>query len=560
MLKFDGSNWVAANPTAGTVTSVGMTVPSILSVSGGPVTGSGTLSVSLSSQVANTVFAAPNGAAGTPSFRTLKINDIFSTIGGQSFLNTVPSCSAGTALIYVSATDRIECSAVTAAWANITGKPTTLAGYGITDGVTSVSSANSFITVTNGASTPIITANIGTVANTLAAGNDARFTDSRTPAGSAGGDLGGSYPNPSVNKIRGFNVASTTPLDGQVYRFNNSTTQFEPVYFGIDDLRTAAGASQFSASCASSQTLTWSAVTDAFTCANIANLDASVIATGTIASARLPASATYWSAATGGINFSGGNVGVGTATPGQKLSVNGVIESTSGGFKFPDGSTQTTAAVSGAGYTQLTPQTVEPFTCDASNDGTLALTNTLAIGGNTSLGPANSYWDGTASSSTLMTAYSVPGFSFTIAQSAAIIKHLKFARIMFESSVKGKNVYLSASTNSSFATKKAALTPWTKESGALDNLEWNGSDRNGYTYSDYLLGVKDPTWTSAYGDTFGTWSIGVNVWAMSGTYPINIAYQNGTSTGMSVVSTTAVTIAATGHRDSTDASLAIWFK
>ncbi len=39
-----------------------------------------------------------------------------------------------------------------------------------------------------------------------------------------------------------------------------------------------------------------------------------------------------------------GNVGIGTAVPGQKLTVAGTIESTSGGFKFPDGSLQTTAA------------------------------------------------------------------------------------------------------------------------------------------------------------------------------------------------------------------------
>jgi len=45
---------------------------------------------------------------------------------------------------------------------------------------------------------------------------------------------------------------------------------------------------------------------------------------------------------------SGGNVGIGTTSPGQKLSVVGTVESTSGGFKFPDGTTQTTA-VSGGG-------------------------------------------------------------------------------------------------------------------------------------------------------------------------------------------------------------------
>jgi hypothetical protein len=38
-----------------------------------------------------------------------------------------------------------------------------------------------------------------------------------------------------------------------------------------------------------------------------------------------------------------GNVGIGTISPGQKLTVAGTIESTLGGFKFPDGSVQTTA-------------------------------------------------------------------------------------------------------------------------------------------------------------------------------------------------------------------------
>ncbi len=44
-----------------------------------------------------------------------------------------------------------------------------------------------------------------------------------------------------------------------------------------------------------------------------------------------------------------GNIGIGTPTPAQLLSVAGTIESTTGGVKFPDGTTQTTAARSGAG-------------------------------------------------------------------------------------------------------------------------------------------------------------------------------------------------------------------
>ena len=39
-----------------------------------------------------------------------------------------------------------------------------------------------------------------------------------------------------------------------------------------------------------------------------------------------------------------GNVGIGIGSPAEKLDVNGTIRSLSGGFKFPDGSVQTTAA------------------------------------------------------------------------------------------------------------------------------------------------------------------------------------------------------------------------
>lgn len=64
----------------GTVTSVAMTVPNVLSVAGSPVTTSGTLAVTLATQSANLVFAGPtSGGAVAPTFRALVAADIPTT-------------------------------------------------------------------------------------------------------------------------------------------------------------------------------------------------------------------------------------------------------------------------------------------------------------------------------------------------------------------------------------------------------------------------------------------------------------------------------------------------
>jgi len=52
-----------------------------------------------------------------------------------------------------------------------------------------------------------------------------------------------------------------------------------------------------------------------------------------------------------GLLVQSGKVGIGTLTPTQPLEVAGKIKSSSGGFVFPDGTTQTTAYVAGTGPT-----------------------------------------------------------------------------------------------------------------------------------------------------------------------------------------------------------------
>jgi Phage tail fibre repeat len=71
--KLDG---VAVGANTGTVTSIALSLPSEFSVAGSPVTTSGTFTVTKASQTEKTVYAAPNGAPGLPSFRSLLASDI----------------------------------------------------------------------------------------------------------------------------------------------------------------------------------------------------------------------------------------------------------------------------------------------------------------------------------------------------------------------------------------------------------------------------------------------------------------------------------------------------
>ena len=75
----------------GTVTSVGVTAPADMLVSGSPVTGAGTINVTRVSQAANLVLASPNGAPGIPSYRGLVPADIAGGIGVTSVGLTAPA-------------------------------------------------------------------------------------------------------------------------------------------------------------------------------------------------------------------------------------------------------------------------------------------------------------------------------------------------------------------------------------------------------------------------------------------------------------------------------------
>lgn len=91
-------------PTSGTVVSVGLSLPAIFSVTGSPVTTTGTLAATLATQTANLVFAGPtSGGAAAPTFRALVAADIPSHSAALITSGTLPVARGGTGQVTLAA-------------------------------------------------------------------------------------------------------------------------------------------------------------------------------------------------------------------------------------------------------------------------------------------------------------------------------------------------------------------------------------------------------------------------------------------------------------------------
>lgn len=263
--------------------------------------------------------------------RITNITDsLISLNGNQITAGTIGTGFGGTGLSTLGTADQIlginagatgyEFKTITAgAGINIShaANSVTITATGGGGGVSSVTSANVDIGVATTTTTPVLTLNSGTAANQIVKLN----ASAELPAVS-----GVNLTNVNAVQIQGRNIDAAAPLDGQTLLWDNAITNWKPQYVRMQDVRNSWGGNQMipSSSCATNQAMVWSVITDRFTCQSI-SLDATAITAGVMDAARLPSSATYWSAATGGINYGGGNIGIGTATPASKLDVNGAI-------------------------------------------------------------------------------------------------------------------------------------------------------------------------------------------------------------------------------------------
>ncbi len=170
-LSFSSGTLSATGGGSGTVTSVGVTVPSFLSASGSPVTTSGTIAISLATQTANTVFSGPTtGSPAAPSFRALVLGDLPSGVGltastlaqfaatTSSQLAGVISDETGSGSLVFANTPTLVTPVLGVATATSINKvsitaPTTGATLTIPDGVTFTGPATSGTAVIQGAAT-----------------------------------------------------------------------------------------------------------------------------------------------------------------------------------------------------------------------------------------------------------------------------------------------------------------------------------------------------------------------------------------------------------------------
>ena len=214
------------------------------------------------------------------------------------------------------------------------------------------------------------------------------------------------------------------------------------------------------------------------------------------------------------------------------------------------------SATSGV-YTIQPDPNEDPFEayCDMTTDGggwTLVLS-----GGDTQFGNTSAFWDGTLNSNT---DYTYSGNTFNTSNSEILIRSHSFTEMKVDYSETQKSVLTSA-VSSTFAAKKAATTTWTAQTGV--NLSWNLSDRDGYSYGDFLLANQGAA--AGYGD-FNWLFIGGTSWGYSyfghGSYYETFSDTCGLPERCSDPSQTkGMSVGVQGHRYAASTSFSsLWFK
>lgn len=251
---WNGTAWAPSTPAgAGTVTSVGLSLPNIFNVTGSPVTGSGTLTAAFTTQTAGTVLAAPINSNAAPSFRALVASDIPAlnyeaagavaahaaltdtahgmTVYGADFVTAATASAARTKLaLGTSATLNVPAAGDATTAQVVLGTDTRL-----TNARTPTAHVHAAGDITSG-TLDIGRIPTGTSSTTVCIGNDSRLSDSRTPLSHVHGNISnagaiGSAANlPLITTASGvittgvFGTAANTFCQGNDTRLSDART------------------------------------------------------------------------------------------------------------------------------------------------------------------------------------------------------------------------------------------------------------------------------------------------------------------------------------------------
>lgn len=199
VLTYNGTQWIAKAPTTGGISSIGLTLPSMFTVTGSPLTANGTITATLATQNANTVFAGPTtGVAAAPTFRLLGATDIPALDASKITTGVLPLTLGGTGLSTVGAVGNL-----------IRVKNATTLEY----------FTPSYLDGTNKIS-------IIPGSGVMALAPSSTQTLSTNPSWTISVDSSKNIWN--ANKIQNKVVSTTAPTDGQLLKWNNATSMYVP--------------------------------------------------------------------------------------------------------------------------------------------------------------------------------------------------------------------------------------------------------------------------------------------------------------------------------------------
>ena len=215
-----GTQWdfLINSSSAGSVTSVGLTMPSIFTVTGSPITSSGTLTSTFNNENANLIFAGPaSGAPAAPTFRAMVLGDLSTGIIANSNLqNSTITVTGGTGVTVTGSPVSLGGTV------NITASGSSISSIapGIEGGATTNSSGLTISPVTSGTVTVALAAT-GVSAGTYGSGtsipqitinDEGQITSISTATPSAGTVTSVSAGTPGTNTNSSGLTFTTNPI------------------------------------------------------------------------------------------------------------------------------------------------------------------------------------------------------------------------------------------------------------------------------------------------------------------------------------------------------------